>query len=71
MLDAHCFDSEIMAAMRANTRLQVGSVPWISEERSAALQIAESEAEEFTFSARNEIEWLNEHMGEIFSENNV
>lgn len=57
--------------MRANPRLQVGSAPWISEERASALQIAEAEAEEFTFSARNEVEWLNEHMAEIFSENNV
>jgi hypothetical protein len=60
-----------MATMRANPRLQVGSAPWISEERASALQIAEAEAEEFTFSARNEIEWLNEHMAEIFSKNQV
>jgi hypothetical protein len=60
-----------MATMRANPRLQVGSAPWIAEERASALQIAEAEAEEFTFSARNEVEWLNEHMAEIFSENNV
>jgi hypothetical protein len=35
------------------------------------MQIAAAEAEEFTFSARNEIEWLNEHMAEIFSKNQV
>lgn len=57
--------------MRANPRLQVGSATWIEEERTSALQIAEAEAVEFTFSARNEVEWLNEHMAEIFSENNV
>lgn len=60
-----------MATMRANPRLQVGSASWISEERTSALQIAEAEAEEFTFSARNEVEWLNEHMAEIFSKNQV
>lgn len=60
-----------MAPIRANPRLQVGSASWISEERSSALQIVESEAEEFTFSARNEVDWLNEHMAEIFSENQV
>ena len=60
-----------MATVRANSRLQVGSSSWISEERTSALQIAETEAEEFTFSARNEIEWLNEHMAEIFSKNQV
>lgn len=60
-----------MATMRSNPRVQVGSTSWISEERTSAVQIAEAEAEEFTFSARNEIEWLNEHMAEIFSKNEV
>lgn len=60
-----------MAAMRPNKRLQVGSNGWIIEERSNALQLAETEAEEFTFAARNEIEWLNEHMAEIFTKNQV
>tara|TARA_R110002060_G_scaffold56452_1_gene66782 strand:- start:191 stop:373 length:183 start_codon:yes stop_codon:yes gene_type:complete len=60
-----------MAAIRPNPRLQVGSAPWVAEERSSALQIAEAETEEFTFSARNEVDWLNEHMAEIFSKNQV
>ncbi|EDN97023.1 hypothetical protein SS1G_01951 [Sclerotinia sclerotiorum 1980 UF-70] len=60
-----------MAAMRPNKRLQVGSKGWLIEERSNALQLAETEAEEFTFAARNEIEWLNEHMAEIFNKNQV
>jgi hypothetical protein len=60
-----------MAATRANTRLQVGSASWISDERSSSLQLVEGEAEEFAFSARNEMDWLNEHMAEIFSENQV
>lgn len=60
-----------MATMRANPRLQVGSAAWISEERNSAVQIAKEEAEEFTFSARNEVEWLNEHMAEIFNKNPV
>jgi len=60
-----------MAAVRANPRVQVGSASWIAEERASALQIAEAEAEEFAFSARNEVDWLNEHMAEIFSENQV
>ncbi|KAI0014343.1 hypothetical protein F4779DRAFT_559374 [Xylariaceae sp. FL0662B] len=59
-----------MAGSRG-ARLQVGSAPWISEERSSALQIAQSEVEEFTFSARNDFDWLNEHMAEIFSENQI
>ncbi|KAI1874790.1 uncharacterized protein JN550_002219 [Neoarthrinium moseri] len=59
-----------MAGPRA-ARLQVGSAPWIAEERSSALQIAHDEIEEFTFSARNDFEWLNEHMADIFSENQI
>ncbi|KAH8194245.1 hypothetical protein TruAng_011591 [Truncatella angustata] len=50
-------------------RLQVGSAPWIAEECSSAQKIAHDEIEEFSFSARNDFEWLNEHMAEIFSEN--
>ncbi|KAG5950420.1 hypothetical protein E4U53_005100 [Claviceps sorghi] len=57
-----------MAAMRA-PRVQVGSTAWIIEERNAALQIAQSEVEEFSYSARNELDWLNEHMAGIFNEN--
>lgn len=57
--------------MRANARLQVGAASWIAEERSSATQIAETEAEDFTFLARNDVEWLNEHMAEIFSKNQV
>ncbi|KAI2624264.1 hypothetical protein GGR54DRAFT_595785 [Hypoxylon sp. NC1633] len=52
-------------------RLPVGSGPWISEERSSALNIAQSEVEEFSYSARNDFDWLNEHMAEIFSENQI
>ncbi|TEY41033.1 hypothetical protein BOTCAL_0406g00020 [Botryotinia calthae] len=60
-----------MTAMRPNKRLQVGSKGWIEEERSNALELAATEAEEFTFAARNEIDWLNEHMAEIFNKNQV
>ncbi|KAG6008370.1 hypothetical protein E4U21_004574 [Claviceps maximensis] len=59
-----------MAAMRA-PRVQVGSTAWVIEERNAALQIAQSEVEEFSYSARNELDWLNEHMASIFNENEI
>ncbi|KAK4158275.1 hypothetical protein C8A00DRAFT_28781 [Chaetomidium leptoderma] len=58
-------------AMRGNPRLQVGSAAWVAEERDSASTIAQSEIEEFSFSARNEIDWLNEHMAEIFSQNQM
>lgn len=59
-----------MAGPRA-ARLQVGSGPWIAEERASAQNIAHDEIEEFGFSARNDFEWLNEHMAQIFSENEM
>ncbi|VUC27219.1 unnamed protein product [Clonostachys rosea] len=57
-------------AMRG-PRLQVGSGPWVAEERSCALNIAQSEVEEFSYSVRNEYDWLNEHMAGIFNENEI
>lgn len=60
-----------MTTLRPNGRLQVGSAPWILEEKSSALQMADSEVEEFSFSAKNELDWLNEHMAQIFDENQL
>ncbi|KAI1430932.1 hypothetical protein GGR50DRAFT_135112 [Xylaria sp. CBS 124048] len=57
--------------MAGRARLQVGSGPWIAEERSSAMQIAGSEVEEFTFSVQNDFDWLNEHMAQVFSENQI
>lgn len=37
------------------------------EESRLKEQYIEQEIEEFTYSVRNEIEWLNEHMSEAFS----
>ncbi|KAF2091783.1 hypothetical protein K490DRAFT_61213 [Saccharata proteae CBS 121410] len=55
----------------ARSKVPVGSAQWILEERRQADQFVEQEAEEFSFSVRNEMEWLNEHMGEIFSQNEL
>ncbi|KAI1818026.1 hypothetical protein GGS20DRAFT_530693 [Poronia punctata] len=57
--------------MAGRARLQVGSGQWIAEERSSAANIAQSEVEEFTFSVRNDFDWLNEHMAEVFGENQI
>ncbi|KAI0403914.1 hypothetical protein F4802DRAFT_265724 [Xylaria palmicola] len=51
--------------------LKVGSGPWIAEERPSATQIVRSEVEEFNFSVLNEFDWLNEHMADVFSENQI
>ena len=55
-----------MAGRRSKTAAPVGSAQWISNERGSALQFVQQEVDEFGFSARNEMEWLNEHMVDIF-----
>ncbi|KAL5629924.1 hypothetical protein BROUX41_001530 [Berkeleyomyces rouxiae] len=57
-------------AMRG-ARLPLGSAKWLSEERKSAVQMAEQEVDEFSFSARNDFDWLNEHMAAIFDENEI
>lgn len=49
----------------------MGSMQWINDENAQVAQFCGQEAEDFAFSARNEVEWLNEHMAEIFSKNQV
>lgn len=49
----------------------VGSTEWIQSERDHADVAVKQEAEEFSFSVRNELDWLNEHMAEIFSTSQV
>lgn len=58
-----------MASARAKGQPAVGSARWVYDERDVAKQFIDQEVEEFAFSARNEMEWLNEHMAEIFSQN--
>jgi len=54
-----------MAALRS--KAPVGSAQWIVGERQQADQFVQEEVEEFSYSVRNEMEWLNEHMAEIFT----
>ena len=49
----------------------MGSTPWIKDENEQVAQFCAQEAEDFAFSARNEVEWLNEHMADIFGRNSV
>ncbi|RDI89592.1 Benzoate 4-monooxygenase [Venturia inaequalis] len=59
--------------MTATTRKlpPVGSAPWIVSERRQANDLVDQEVEEFEYSVRNEMEWLNEHMHDIFAGNNM
>ena len=47
----------------------VGSLAWISTEHQTYADIEAQDAEDFAYSARNEMEWLNEHMEDIFDRN--
>ena len=56
-----------MASVRSKAAVQIGSSQWIQQERDQIAQFAEQDFEDFVFSARNETEWLNEHMADIFN----
>lgn len=49
----------------------VGSVAWITNEHAAIAQLEAQELEEFAYAARNDLEWLNEHMADIFERNTL
>jgi hypothetical protein len=57
--------------MQSRQGAAVGSTPWIAEEQENIQQFIKQETEDFAFSARNEVEWLNEHMAEIFTSNQL
>ena len=56
-----------MATIRGKVPIAVGSSEWIQQERDQIVQFEEQELEDFVFSVRNETEWLNEHMADIFN----
>jgi len=57
--------------MASRHRLPIGSAPWIVSEQSQINDLVAQEVEEFSFSVRNELDWLNEHMAEIFTPGNM
>lgn len=60
-----------MAAIRSRVQPSIGSAQWVQDENAQVSAFCRQEAEDFTFSARNEVEWLNEHMAEIFSKDQM
>lgn len=56
-----------MAAVRSRANAPVGSTQWVLEERIQVNEFIEQEIEDFQFSAHNDMEWLNEHMADIFT----
>jgi hypothetical protein len=45
----------------------IGTAGWILQERHQANDAVAQELEEFGFLVRNELEWLNEHMADVFA----
>ncbi|KAL2858483.1 hypothetical protein BJY01DRAFT_201282 [Aspergillus pseudoustus] len=58
-----------MAGASARAQKPVGSAAWISTEKENSVQLVDQEMEEIEFPVRYEMEWLNEHMAEVFSNN--
>ncbi|KAL4780312.1 hypothetical protein BJX76DRAFT_338348 [Aspergillus varians] len=58
-----------MAAAGARAQKPVGSAAWISTEKENCTQLVDQEMEEIEFPVRYEMEWLNEHMADVFSNN--
>ncbi|KAL8639383.1 MAG: hypothetical protein Q9228_003575, partial [Teloschistes exilis] len=61
----------IMTSKSTTMAIQIGSLPWLNQENQQIAQFSAQEAEDFAFSLRNELDFLNEHMAEVFSKNQV
>lgn len=49
----------------------IGSAAWIAAEKENVARLLEQEMEDVEFPVRHEMDWLNEHMAEIFSTNHL
>jgi hypothetical protein len=49
----------------------VGTASWIACEKENALQLLQNEKEEVIYPAQHQLEWLNEHMAEVFSRSHL
>ncbi|GKZ19723.1 hypothetical protein AbraIFM66951_009792 [Aspergillus brasiliensis] len=58
-----------MATAGARAQKPVGSAAWISTEKENFMQLVDQEMEEIEYPVRHEMDWLNEHMAEVFSDN--
>lgn len=60
-----------MTTSGARTQKPVGSAAWVSTEKENVSQLVEQEMEEVEYPVAHEMDWLNEHMAEIFDNNNL
>ncbi|EXJ57632.1 hypothetical protein A1O7_07981 [Cladophialophora yegresii CBS 114405] len=49
----------------------VGTPSWIAAEKENAFQLLQNEKEEVIYPAQHQLEWLNEHMAEVFSRSHL
>ena len=54
-------------ATGARAQKPVGSAAWIATEKENMAEMVQQEMEEVEYPVRHEMDWLNEHMNEIFS----
>ena len=60
-----------MPSAGARAQKPVGSAAWIASEKENITQMVDQEMEEVQYPIGHEIAWLNEHMAEIFSQNQL
>ncbi|KAL8851963.1 MAG: hypothetical protein Q9221_003174 [Calogaya cf. arnoldii] len=60
-----------MASKSRTMAPAIGSLPWLDQENQQLAQFSATEADDFAFSVRNELDFLNEHMADIFSKTQV
>lgn len=53
------------------TKTAIGSAAWVAAEKENVQQLLQQEKEELIFPAQHEIEWLNEHMADVFSSSHL
>ncbi|RHZ57303.1 uncharacterized protein CDV56_106075 [Aspergillus thermomutatus] len=60
-----------MAPAGPRVQKPVGSAAWISTEKENFAQLVDQEMEEIEYPVRHEMDWLNEHMAEVFASNQL
>ncbi len=71
LLDRKLLPASRLDAMAAKGTAAVGSTTWIAAEKENVLHLLQAEKDELVFPVQHELEWLNEHMAEIFSRSHV
>ena len=60
-----------MAPAGPRVQKPVGSAAWIATEKENFAQLVDQEMEEIEYPVRHEMDWLNEHMAEVFASNQL